>query len=88
MMGWSSGLVFETTGGSMPRGRRAPAWAILVCTSCRAASMSRLRSNSMLMLAEPWREVDEICLTPSTEVTTSSMVSTTSVSMTSGDAPS
>ena len=31
--------------------------------------MSRLSSNSMLMLAEPCREVDEICFTPSTEVT-------------------
>ena len=29
-----------------------------------------------------------ICFTPSTEVTTSSIVSTTSVSMTSGEAPS
>ncbi len=50
--------------------------------------MLRESSNSMLMLAAPWRDDDEICLTPSTEVTTSSMVSTTSVSITSGDAPS
>ena len=88
MIGWSSGFLFETTGGSMPLGRRAAAWAILVWTSCRAASMLRESSNSMLMLAAPWREVDVISFTPSTEVTTSSMVSTTSVSMTSGDAPS
>jgi hypothetical protein len=40
------------------------------------------------MLAEPWRELEEICFTPSTEVTASSMKSTTSVSMTSGEAPS
>ncbi len=50
--------------------------------------MLRESSNSMVMLAEPCREVEEICLTPSTDVTASSMKSTTSVSMTSGDAPS
>ena len=50
--------------------------------------MSRPRSNSMVMLPEPWREVEEICFTPSTVVAASSMRSTTSVSMISGAAPS
>ena len=50
--------------------------------------MLRERSNSMLTLAEPWRDVEEICLTPSIEVTASSMKSTTSDSMISGEAPS
>jgi hypothetical protein len=58
------------------------------CTSWRAASMLRLSSNSMLMLAAPWRDVEKSCFTPSTPVTTSSIVSTTSVSMISGEAPS
>ena len=49
--------------------------------------MLRERSNSMLT-GEPWRDVEEICLTPSIEVTASSMKSTTSDSMISGDAPS
>ena len=88
MMGWSSGLVLVMIGGSISRGRRRAAWATRVCTSCRAASMLRLSSNSTVMLAEPCREVDEICLTPSMAVTASSMGSTTSLSMISGDAPS
>ena len=50
--------------------------------------MSRSSSNSTVMLARPWREVEEISLTPSTEVTASSTKSTTSVSMISGEAPS
>ena len=88
MIGWSSGLFLVMIGGSISRGRRRAACATRVCTSCRAASMLRLSSNSMVMLAAPWREVDEICLTPSTEVIASSMKSTTSVSMISGEAPS
>ncbi len=50
--------------------------------------MLRDSSNSTVMLAEPWRDVEEISLTPSTEVIASSTGSTTSVSMISGDAPS
>ena len=50
--------------------------------------MSRSSSNSTVMLAAPWREEEEISLTPSTEVTASSTRSTTSVSMISGEAPS
>ena len=50
--------------------------------------MSRSSSNSTVMLPLPWREEDEISLTPSTEVTASSTRSTTSVSMISGEAPS
>ena len=67
----------------------APAWAILRLHVLEGGvDVAAESSNSMVMLAEPWREVDEICFTPSTEVTASSMMSTTSVSMTSGDAPS
>jgi len=87
-IGWSSGLVLVMIGGSISRGRRRAAWATRVCTSWSAASMLRFSSNSTVMLAEPWREVEEICLIPSMEVTASSMKSTTSVSMTSGEAPS
>ena len=88
MMGLSSGLFLVMIGGSISRGSRRAAWATRVWTSCSAASMLREISNSTVMLALPWREVDVIDLTPSTEVTASSMKSTTSVSMTSGDAPS
>ena len=88
MIGSSSGFDLLTTGGSIPRGRRFCACEILLCTSCIATSMSRSSSNSIVMPAEPWREVEETSFTPSTEVTVSSRMSTTSVSMISGDAPS
>ena len=87
-IGWSSGLFLVMIGGSISRGSRRAAWATRVCTSCRAASMLRDSSNSTVMLAWPWREVEEICFTPSTDVIASSIGSTTSVSMISGEAPS
>ena len=87
-MGWSSGLVLVMMGGSISRGRRRAACATLVCTSCSATSMLRERSNSIVMLAAPSRDCELICLTPSIELTASSMKSTTSDSMISGDAPS
>ena len=88
MMGLSSGLFLVMIGGSISRGSRRAAWATRVWTSCSAASMLREISNSTVMLALPCREVEEICFTPSTDVTASSMGSTTSVSITSGEAPS
>ncbi len=77
-----------TIGGSIPRGSRRCACAILLWTSCSATSMLRSSSNSTVMFAAPWREVEVTSLTPSTEVTASSRMSTTSVSMISGEAPS
>jgi len=88
MIGWSSGLVLEITGGSISRGSRRCACATLLCTSCSAASMFLSSSNSTVMLAWPCREVEEISLMPSMLVTASSRKSTTSVSMISGEAPS
>ena len=88
MIGSSSGFDLLTIGGSMPRGRRFIACEILLWTSCIATSMSRSSSSSIVMPAEPWREVEVTSFTPSTEVTVSSRMSTTSVSMISGDAPS
>ncbi len=88
MIGWSSGLVLEMFGGSNSRGRSCMARETLDWTSCRAASISRPISNSSVMLAEPWRAVDDICTTPSTVEQASSRGSTTSDSMISGEAPS
>ncbi len=87
-IGWSSGLSLLTMGGSSSAGSRRRAWAIFVCTSWRAASMSFPTSNSTVTLACPCLEEEVICLTPSTVVQTSSTNSTTSVSITSGAAPS
>ncbi len=50
--------------------------------------MLRFSSNSTVMLAEPWRDVEVISLIPSIEVTASSSTSTMSLSITSGEAPS
>ena len=72
-MGLSSGLFLVMIAGSMSRGSRRAVWATLVWTSWSATSMFRLSSNSTVMLAEPWREVEVICLTPSTVVMASSM---------------
>jgi len=78
------GVRLLTIGGSIPRGRRRCSCESLAWTSWRAMSMSRSSSNSTVTLALPWREEEEISLTPSTEVTASSTRSTTSVSMISG----
>ena len=48
MMGWSSGLVLEMTGGSMSRGRRLWAWETLVWTSWRAMSTFLDKSSSIV----------------------------------------
>ena len=88
MMGWSSGLTLVTMGGSMSRGRRIWACAILLWISWRATSTFRLRSSSTVMAAWPSFEEEDICLTPCTLVTESSRTSTTSASMISGEAPS
>ena len=82
-MGLSSGLFLEMTGG-----RLRAADASLACTSCTAASMSRSSPNSIVTDALPWRHEAVTSRIPSTLITTSSTVSTTSVSMISGDAPS
>jgi hypothetical protein len=88
MMGWSSGFVLVMTGGSISRGSRRAVCATRVCTSCSARSMSRLRSNSTTMLARPCRAVEDNPLIPSTAMMASSSGSMTSVSITSGAAPS
>jgi hypothetical protein len=88
MMGLSSGLTLVTMGGSMLRGRRICACAILVWISCSETSTSRSSSSSTVMEAWPCLEEEVISRTPCTEVTASSMISTTSASMISGAAPS
>ena len=88
MIGWSSGLLLEMTGGSMSRGRRRWACDTLLCTSCRARSTLRDRFISRVMLAPPMRDEEVMVFTPSTWISASSRISTTSFSMTSGAAPS
>jgi hypothetical protein len=88
MIGWSSGLVFEMTGGSMSRGSRCWDCDTFVWTSCSARSTSRERSSSTVIDPLPWRDDDVIDLTPSTWTSASSRISMTSFSMISGAAPS
>src|SRR5687767_4481035 len=88
MIGWSSGLDFEITGGSMSRGSWRWACETLVVTSWSARSTSRARSSSTVTDPEPWRDDEVSERTPSTWTSASSRISMTSFSITSGAAPS
>ena len=51
----SDGLLLLYDGGDgIPGGRLRELRAIIVCTSCAAASMSRSRSNVSVMFVLPW----------------------------------
>src|SRR6478752_631320 len=64
-IGKSPGLTLRKLGGVViSTGRRRWAMVSAVCTSSAAASMSRLRSNWIVILAEPVDERDVIEETP------------------------
>ena len=88
MIGWSSGLVLLTIGGSIAARQPALRLRDLALHVLQRHVDVALELELDVMLAWPWREVEEISFTPSTEVTASSTMSTTSVSMISGEAPS
>jgi hypothetical protein len=61
----SDGLLLLYDGGDgMPGGRLRDERAIIVCTSCAAASMLRSRSNCSVMLVLPWRLLELIDVMP------------------------
>ena len=87
MIGWSSGLLFETTGAIALVGIERCTCAILACVSCRARSMLRERSNVAVIRADPCLADDESVRTPVTWDIESSIGLMMPVSMSSGDAP-
>jgi hypothetical protein len=64
MIGWSSGFVLVTTGGSISRGRLRCACASFDWTSCSAWSMLRDRSNSIVTVVVPSRLEEETSRMP------------------------
>ena len=64
-MGCSAGLTFEYEGGEgMLVGRLPWAREIAACTSCAAASMSRLKSNCRVIELLPSELEDDMLLIP------------------------
>src|SRR5580658_3507620 len=86
-MGWSSGLLLDTTGACALVGRLRAVWAILACVSWSARSMSRDRSNVAVMRAVPTLADDVIVMTPVTCDMASSMGLMIPVSTSSGEPP-
>src|ERR1700683_2461410 len=88
MIGASDGLTFGSVGGL---GRFVGSWraaaCIAVCTSSAAPSISRSRSNWMVMLVEPWLLVDVIELTPAMVENWLSRGVATADAMVAGSAP-
>src|ERR1051325_5925686 len=88
MIAWASALSLEITGSSMSSGNFPRTRDTLSRTSWAEASTLRLSSNSMVMALTCSRLDDVIDLIPSMVFNSSSSTSVTSVSMTSGLAPS
>ncbi|OPZ66220.1 MAG: hypothetical protein BWY84_00317 [Candidatus Aerophobetes bacterium ADurb.Bin490] len=88
IIGMSSGLLFVITGTSASSGSLLWARLTVLCRSCIAESIFRLRLNSTLTLDLPRDEDDVISTTSCTPSAASSIISVTSFSITSGAAPS
>ncbi len=87
MIGWSSGLIFSITGGSVSFGSRLRTAATLSRTSWADCSRLRSRKNSTVTMEYSSILRDVMDLTPLIVFTASSMMSVTSTSMISGLAP-
>src|ERR1700687_2463804 len=88
MIALSAGLTFWYDGGDgMPLGNCDCAAAIFDCTSCAAASISRVQSNCSVILVMPWVLVEVICARPATVENSRSSGVATEDAMVSGFAP-
>ena len=87
-IGWSAGLTFCSDGGvGMSGGSCRAARAIIDCTSCAAASMSRSSVNWMVMLVLPSELLELIESTPAIAENCFSSGVATAAAMVSGLAP-
>ena len=88
MIAWSAGLTFCSDGGvGMSGGSWRAARAIIDCTSCAAASMSRSSVNWMVMLVLPSELLELIESTPAMAENCFSSGVATAAAMVSGLAP-
>ena len=78
---------FAIAGRSQPAGSSPTMASIFSRTSCAATSTSVPIANSTIVLPAFSKQVEYVCLSPSTPETASSMRLATSFSMSSDDAP-
>jgi hypothetical protein len=64
MIGDDDGSTFRKLGGSMSCGSWRWAWEMAACTSCAAASMSRLSANCIEIEVPPWLLLEVIVSMP------------------------
>ena len=84
--GMALGSNLETVGGSIPAGRSGMP-LILFWISCAATSMFFSRTNWTITIETLSAEVDDRWSIPLTELTASSILLVTSLSISSGEAP-
>ncbi|MNY00653.1 hypothetical protein D3C86_1331540 [compost metagenome] len=88
MMGSESASAFDTTGGaSISWGKLLTAWDTLSRTSLAASSRFFFKSNSMVILLDPWLLEDDMLRIPSMELIAFSKGSVIWDSIISGLAP-